>query len=66
MTTISESHFRNHFGEVVLSSANLVRLTAANGSDISIVGCLEADIECMGKTLQGKCVFIIHKRVVST
>lgn len=61
VTTITESHFKNHFGEVVLSSANWVRLTAANGLDIPIVGCLEADIECMGKTLHGKCVFVIKE-----
>jgi len=61
VTTITESHFKAHFGEVVLSSANWVRLTAANGLDIPIIGCLEADIECMGKTLHGKCVFVIKE-----
>lgn len=61
VTTITESHFKNHFGEVVLSSSNWVRLTAANGLDIPIIGCLEADIECMGKMLQGKCVFVIKE-----
>lgn len=45
----------------MLSSANWVRLTAANGLDIPIIGCLEADIECMGKTLHGKCVFVIRE-----
>ncbi|XP_052392086.1 uncharacterized protein LOC127939541 [Carassius gibelio] len=61
VTTITESHFKNHFGEVVLSSANWVRLTAANGLDIPIIGCLEADIECFGKTLHEKCVFVIKE-----
>ncbi len=61
VTTITESHFKNHFGEVVLSSANWVHLTAANGLDIPIIGCLEADVECMGKTLLGKCVFVIKE-----
>ncbi len=41
VTTITESHFKNHFGEVVLSSANWVRLTAANVLDIPIIGCLD-------------------------
>lgn len=59
VTTITESHFKDNFKEVMLSSANWVRLTAANGLDIPIVGCLEADIVCMGKTLHGKCVFVI-------
>ncbi|XP_048062052.1 uncharacterized protein LOC125277609 [Megalobrama amblycephala] len=61
VTTITESHFKNHFGEVVLSSAIWVRLTAANGLNIPIIGCLEADIECMRKTLHGKCVFVIKE-----
>ncbi|KAL1260059.1 hypothetical protein QQF64_007886 [Cirrhinus molitorella] len=66
VTTITESHFKNHFGEVVLSSANWVRLTAANGLDIPITGCLEADVECMGKTLHSKCVFVIKESESST
>ncbi len=61
ITTITESHFKSHFGEVVLSSANWVWLTAANGIDSPIIGCLEADIECMGKTLHGMCVFVIKE-----
>ncbi|KAL7883683.1 hypothetical protein SRHO_G00013410 [Serrasalmus rhombeus] len=59
VTTITESHFSENFGELALSSANWVRLTAANGLDIPVVGCLEADIECMGKTLPKKCVFVL-------
>ncbi|KAG1926094.1 interleukin-1 receptor accessory protein-like 1-A [Pimephales promelas] len=61
VTTISESHFKHHFGgkEIHLSSANWVRLTAANGLDIPVLGCLQADIECMGKLLPGKCVFVL-------
>lgn len=61
VTTISESHFKHHFGgkEIQLSSANWVRLTAANGLDIPVLGCLQADIECMGSLLPGKCVFVL-------
>lgn len=36
-----------------------VRLTAANGLDIPVLGCLQADIECMGSLLPGKCVFVL-------
>lgn len=61
VTTIAEPFFREHFGEreLTLSSANWVRLTAANGLDIPVLGCLEADIECMGRTLHKKCVFVL-------
>ncbi len=61
VTTISESHFKQHFGgqEIQLSSANWVRLTAANGLNIPVLGCLQADIECMGSLLPGKCVFVL-------
>lgn len=61
VTTISESYFREHFEatESALSPAKWVRLTAANGIEIPVVGCLEADIECMGKLLPGRCVFVL-------
>ena len=61
VTTIPESYFREHFQgtECCLSPAKWVRLTAANGLEIPIVGCLEADIECMGKLLKGLCVFVL-------
>lgn len=59
VTTISESHFKQHFGEqkIQLSSANWVHLTTANKLDIPVLFCLQADIECMGSLLPGKCVF---------
>ncbi|XP_041958650.1 uncharacterized protein cuzd1.1 [Alosa sapidissima] len=61
VTTIPESYFREHFGktESSLSPAKWVCLTAANGIEIPVVGCLEADIECMGKVLRGRCVFVL-------
>ncbi|KAJ8005431.1 hypothetical protein DPEC_G00146580 [Dallia pectoralis] len=61
VSTITESHFRKHFGEqeLRLSSAQWVRLTAANGLDIPVLGCLQADVECMGKVLPGKCIFVL-------
>lgn len=61
VSTITESHFRRHLGEqeLKLSSANWVRLTAANGLDIPGLGCLQADVECMGKIFQGKCIFVL-------
>ncbi|KAI4904285.1 hypothetical protein NFI96_007443, partial [Prochilodus magdalenae] len=61
VTTITESYFYERFGEqeLTLSSANWVRLTAANGLDIPVLGCLEADIECMGRILHKKCVFVL-------
>lgn len=59
VTTITESHFRKHFGEDELVSAQWVELTAANGLDIPVVGCLEADIECFGKPVCRTCVFIL-------
>ncbi len=63
VTTISESHFKQNFGgqEIQLSSVNWVRLTAANGLDIPVLGCLQADIECMGSLLPGKCVFVLKE-----
>lgn len=61
VSTITESHFRKHFGEqkLELSSAHWVKLTAANGLDIPVLGCLQADVECMGKVLPGKCIFVL-------
>lgn len=59
--TISESYFKQHFGEqkLQLSPAYWVHLTSANGSDIPVLWCLQADIECMGSLLPGKCVFVL-------
>lgn len=59
--TISESHFKRYFGDQgrFLSAANWVRLTAANGLDIPVLGCLQADVESMGSLLMGKCVFVL-------
>lgn len=61
VSTISESHFRQHFGEqkLKLSSACRVKLTAANGLDIPVLGCLQADVECLGKVLPRKCIFVL-------
>ncbi|RXN33232.1 Transposon Ty3-I Gag-Pol poly [Labeo rohita] len=61
VSTISESHFRQHFGEqkLKLSSACWVKLTAANGLDIPVLGCLQADVECLGKVLPRKCIFVL-------
>lgn len=61
VSTITESHFKRYFGEqeLRLSSAHWVRLTAANGLDIPVLGCLQADVECMGKVLPGKCIFVL-------
>lgn len=62
VTTISESYFREHFEgtKSALSPAKWVHLTTANGIEIPVVGCLEADIECMGKLLRGHCVFVLR------
>lgn len=62
VSTISESHFKEHFGEqkLKLSSACWVKLTAANGLDIPVLGCLQADVECLGKVLPGKCIFVLN------
>ncbi|KAJ8016012.1 hypothetical protein DPEC_G00002700 [Dallia pectoralis] len=43
----------------VPSSTAQTSLTAANGLDIPVLGCLQADIECMGKVLPGKCIFVL-------
>lgn len=61
VSTISESHFRQHFEEqkLKLSSACWVKLTAANGLDIPVLGCLQADVECLGKVLPEKCIFVL-------
>ena len=60
VTTMSETHFKKLFKGKALSPAKWVKLTAANGLDIPIIGCLYADIECFGKKLQGKCVFVLR------
>ncbi len=61
VSTISESHFRQHFGEqkLKLSSACWVKLTAANGLHIPVLGCLQTDVECLGKVLPRKCIFVL-------
>lgn len=59
VTTIRECYFKRHFGEGALSSANWVQLTAANGLEIPLLGCLEAEVECMGKNVGKKCVFVL-------
>ncbi|KAJ8375587.1 hypothetical protein SKAU_G00061670 [Synaphobranchus kaupii] len=60
VTTMTETHFRQQFGAKRLSSATWVKLTAANGLDIPVVGCLYADVECLGMKLPGKCVFVVR------
>lgn len=57
VTTIRESHFKENFGEVTLSSANWVQLTAANGLEIPLLQCLEA--EWLGKTVGQTCIFVL-------
>lgn len=37
----------------------LCKLTAANGLDIPVLGCLQADVECLGKVFPGKCIFVL-------
>lgn len=59
VTTIRESFFHEHFDKSALSSAHWVQLTAANGLDIPLLGCLEADIHCMGKSVGRKCIFVL-------
>ncbi|KAK0156633.1 hypothetical protein N1851_000066 [Merluccius polli] len=54
VTTIRESHFTDP-----RSSANWVQITAANSLEIPLLGCLEAEVECMGKTVGRKCVFVL-------
>lgn len=62
VTTVTESYFKEHFegSESALTDANWVRLTAANGLDIPVLGCLQADIQCMGKVFTDKCVFVLR------
>ena len=60
VSTMSEMHFKKLFKGKALSPAKWVKLTAANGLDIPIIKCLYADIECFGKKLQGKCVFVLQ------
>ncbi|GAA6102462.1 uncharacterized protein LOC124393547 [Tachysurus ichikawai] len=62
VSTISESHFKEHFGEqkLKLSSECWVELTAANGLNIPVLGCLQADVECLGEILPGKCIFVLN------
>lgn len=66
VTTISEAHFKRQFEGKTLSPAKWVKLTAANGLDIPIIGCLYADIECLGKKLPGKCVFVLRDETDNT
>ncbi|XP_065435190.1 uncharacterized protein LOC135977995 [Chrysemys picta bellii] len=61
VTTISESYFRNYLKErdLTMHNTRFVQLTAANGLAIPVVGCLEADVGYMGRTIPGKCIFIL-------
>ncbi|XP_029766793.1 uncharacterized protein LOC113406182 [Terrapene carolina triunguis] len=61
ITTISESYFRNCLKErdLTMHNTRFVQLTAANGLAIPVVGCLEADVGYMGRTIPGKCIFIL-------
>ena len=65
VTTMSEGHFKKHFTGKVLSPAKWVKLTAANGLDIPVLGCLYTDVECFGKRLTGKCVFVLRDDATS-
>ena len=65
VTTMSEGHFKKHFTGKVLSPAKWVKLTAANGLDIPVLGCLHTDVECSGKRLTGKCVFVLRDNASS-
>jgi len=60
VTTMSEAYFRRQFTGARLSSARWVKLTAANGLNIPVVGCLYADVECLGMKLPGKCVLVLR------
>ncbi|XP_065423165.1 uncharacterized protein LOC135975608 [Chrysemys picta bellii] len=64
VTTITESHFQKYLKDkdLTMHSTRFVRLTAVNGLAIPVVGCLEADIEYMGQTLPGKCIFILKDK----
>lgn len=59
VTTITEAHFKQQFKTNRLSSATWVTLTAANGLDIPVVGCLYAEVECLGMKFPGKCIFVV-------
>ncbi|XP_023807866.1 uncharacterized protein LOC111946903 [Oryzias latipes] len=59
VTAITESHFRKHFGKQGMLSANWIELTAANGLDIPVLGCLEVEVECVGRTVGRKCIFVL-------
>lgn len=65
VTTMSEGHFKKHFSGKVLSPAKWVKLTAANGLDIPVLGCLCTDVECFGKRLTEKCVFVLRDDATS-
>lgn len=60
VTTISEAHFKRHFTDTALSPAQWVKLTAANGLAIPVLGCLYTEVECLGKKLTDKCVFVLR------
>lgn len=60
VTTITESFFKSHFTVTELSDATWLTLTAANGLDIPVVGCLYAEIECFGRKFPRKCIFVIR------
>ncbi|KAL0147914.1 hypothetical protein M9458_056791, partial [Cirrhinus mrigala] len=65
VSTISESFFREHlFGEDkdILSMAGWLRITAANGLDISYLGYLELEVETMGIVLP-ECGFLVLRDI---
>ena len=63
--TISEAHFKKQFEGKRFSPAKWVKLTAANGLDIPVIGCLYAKIECLGRKLHGKCVFVLRDDTIN-
>ncbi|KAJ8366416.1 hypothetical protein AAFF_G00355700 [Aldrovandia affinis] len=65
VTTISAAYFQEQFEGKKLSPANWIKLTAANGLDIPVIGCLYADIECMGEKVLGKCVFVLRDHPIN-
>ncbi|KAJ8401402.1 hypothetical protein AAFF_G00386330 [Aldrovandia affinis] len=65
VTTISAAYFQEQFEGKKLSPANWIKLTAANGLDIPVIGYLYADIECMGEKVLGKCVFVLRDHPIN-
>ncbi|CAM2104334.1 unnamed protein product [Caretta caretta] len=58
VTTMKASYFYKNFERpYAIGDAHWIKLIAANRLDTPVIGCLAADIQCLGQVLPQKCIF---------